>query len=166
MAVEAANIVSAKTSRAMLLLAAACGLCSCGAETSPNTKPGSTGGTAATDDAGGGQDAGSDGGFDADAMTADSLIPLVAGCSALVDIAPTGAPCTYSTGQPVALDPTTQSIVYRASAGTTYLVVYNDATPCDTGWHVVGNQVEICGATCNIIRNDPGGLVSQGADCR
>jgi hypothetical protein len=156
------------------LVAFACD--SCGGKTA------STGGPAAvsTADAAARGDAGSEA---ADAAPTDGpdgsqagLLLLEAGPSVLdgcvppiVGIQPIlSGSCTYPGPVPGSgVDLNQVALVYTASDQTHYAVVENVSGVCDVGWRYVNNQtqIELCGATCDYFRSNPGGQMDLYFGC-
>jgi hypothetical protein len=154
-----------------LLVAVACD--SCGGKTA---SAGGPAGVSATDAAAHG-DAASDVGAAerADAAPGDGLVGLEAGLLLLEALPPVldacappiigiepilSGSCTYPVpGPDSGADLNRVVLVYTASDQTHYGVEQNDSAVCDIGWHYVNNQtqIELCGATCDYFKSNPGG---------
>jgi hypothetical protein len=88
---------------------------------------------------------------------------------ALQQIANTVVPCIYDVVPPDGGTIDTQMInVYCTSGGQRYLVVQNQSSTCDLGWHFADDaktQVEICGFTRDQVESDPGGRLELEFGC-
>jgi hypothetical protein len=121
------------------------------------------------------QDAGADGyspPFDALFPIPDATLDTsVLGCPSIVAIEPISAatPCTYSMPVPdaAAVNPQQVNLIYLVGDDSQYVVVASSATTCDSGWHFINDQteIEICGSTCDVIRNDPGAQIALWLPC-
>jgi hypothetical protein len=80
---------------------------------------------------------------------------------ALQQIANTVVPCIYDVVPPDGgtIDPKLVNVFYTSGSQQRYVVVLNESSTCDLGWHYTDDshaQIEICGSTCDQIRSDPG----------
>jgi hypothetical protein len=90
---------------------------------------------------------------------------------ALQQIANTVVPCIYDVVPPDGGTIDTEKInVFYTSGGQRYLVVQNESSTCELGWHFVANtnqtQIEICGSTCDQIKSDPGATMDLFYGCQ
>jgi hypothetical protein len=67
--------------------------------------------------------------------------------------------CAYDLPPPPAgktLDPGQINVIYTPTAGGEKAIGRNTSASCDAGWQLNGNQVQLCQATCDLIKADAG----------
>jgi hypothetical protein len=88
---------------------------------------------------------------------------------ALQQIAYSVVPCSYDVATPDGglIDINLTNVIYTTNQQR-YLVIQNQSSPCDVGWHFTDDtqtQIEICGAPCDQIRRDPGATIDLFYGC-
>ena len=59
-------------------------------------------------------------------------------------------------GEPI--DPNAVNLIYGDGSGTMFAIQQNGAADCAAGWHYAAadaTQIQICGATCDEVMNNP-----------
>ena len=84
---------------------------------------------------------------------------------ALAKISGAALSCTYDVPAPPngqALDPNKVNVVFTPSSGQATDVYRDPGSTCTNGWQYSpdGKQIIICGASCDKVKNDPGGSIN------
>jgi hypothetical protein len=78
--------------------------------------------------------------------------------SALAEVTGAIASCVYELPEVDSgrvLDLGAINVIYTPPSGEAELIGRNDAPDCQEGWQIQGNNVVLCGATCDLVQSDP-----------